>query len=68
MAERKKKTKIFKIVLGKEESNIIIIKIENENLKEKAFFGIHSTENGDEVDIKAIKSGLELFAVELLKA
>ena len=63
-----KKTKIFKIVLEKEELNKIIEKIENENPKEKAFFGIHSTENGDEVYIKANKSGLELFAVELLKA
>ena len=54
--------------MEKEELNKIIKKIENENPKEKAFFGIHSTENGDEVYIKANKSGLELFAVELLKA
>jgi len=54
--------------LEKEELNIIIEKIDNNNSKEKAFFGVHSMENGDEVYIKANKSGLELFAVELLKA
>ena len=54
--------------MEKEELNRIIEKIENNNSKDKAFFGVHSMENGDEAYIKANKNGLELFAVELLKA
>ena len=54
--------------MEKEELNKIIEKIENENSKEKAFFGIHNLEAGDELFIRANKYGLELFANELLKA
>ena len=54
--------------MEKEELNKIIEKIENEIPKEKAFFGIHSMQNEDEAYIKANKYGLELFAIELLKA
>lgn len=51
-----------------EELEKIIEKIEAENSKEKAFFGIHNLGEGDELSIRANKSGLELFASELLKA
>ena len=54
--------------MEKEELEKIILKIETENSKEKAFFGIHNIEAGDELFIKANKSGLELFASELLRA
>ena len=54
--------------MKKEELEKIIKKIETENSTEKAFFGIHSLEAGDELFIRANKSGLELFAAELLKA
>jgi hypothetical protein len=54
--------------LEREELNRLIEKIENENPKDKAFFGIHSMDEGDESYIKANKFGLELYAIELLKA
>jgi uncharacterized membrane-anchored protein len=65
---RKLNTKKKIVVLEKEELNKIIEKIESENSKEKAFFGIHYVDAGDELFIKANKYGLELFANELLKA
>ncbi|MEC4049650.1 hypothetical protein OX284_009440 [Flavobacterium sp. SUN046] len=55
--------------MEKEELDKIIAKIENENPKEKAFFGVYiMNEDGHEASIKANKLGLELFACELLKA
>ncbi len=54
--------------MEKEELEKIIVKIDASNSKEKAFFGVHSMENGDEAFIRANKYGLELYANELLKA
>lgn len=55
--------------MKKEELDKIIEKIENENSKEKAFFGVHIiSDDCDEAYIKANKSGLQLYAAELLKA
>ncbi len=55
--------------MEEEELDNIIAKIENQNPKEKAFFGVYDlNEDGNEATIKANKYGLELFACELLKA
>ena len=52
-----------------EELQDIIDKIESANLKEEAYFGIFQYGGGaDESFIKANRQGLELFALELLKA
>jgi len=46
-----------------------ITELEKRNEKEKAFFGFHQYGGGpDESCIKANRKGLELYAVELLKA
>lgn len=55
--------------VNKEELQNIIDKLENENRKENAYFGIFEYGGGpDESYIKANKQGLELFALEILKA
>ena len=55
--------------MNKEELQNIIDKLESENPKEKAYFGIFEYGGGpDESFIKANKQGLELFALEILKA
>ena len=54
--------------MGKAELVKIIEKIKSENSKEKAFFGIYYLNNEEDYIIKANKSGLELFAIELLEA
>ena len=55
--------------MNKEELQNIIDKLESENRKEKAYFGIFEYGSGpDESYIKADKQGLELFALEILKA
>ena len=55
--------------MEEEELNKIIAKIENENPKDKAFFGINNIgDDGDEAYISANKYGLKLFACQLLKA
>ena len=47
----------------------IISELENNNNKEKAFFGFYQYGGGiDESCIRANKQGLELFSAELLKA
>ena len=55
--------------MNKEDLQNIIDKLEKEDRKEKAYFGIFEYGGGpDESFIKANKQGLELFAIELLKA
>ncbi len=54
--------------MNKAELDKMIQKIENENPKDKAFFGVHYINDDDDLCIKANKYGLELFANELLKA
>lgn len=52
-----------------EELKNIISELEKRNEKEKAYFGFYQYGGGpDESCIKANRKGLELFAVELLKA
>ena len=52
-----------------EELKKIITELENRNEKEKAYFGFYEYGGGpDESCIGANRKGLELFAVELLKA
>ncbi|WP_132706154.1 hypothetical protein [Winogradskyella wandonensis] len=52
-----------------EELKKIITELENRNEKEKAYFGFYQYGGGpDESCIKANRKGLELYAVELLKA
>ena len=54
--------------MEKAELGKIIEKIKSENSKENAFFGIYYLNNEEDYVIKANKSGLELFAIELLEA
>ncbi|MFY0675494.1 MAG: hypothetical protein JXQ87_19010 [Bacteroidia bacterium] len=55
--------------MNKEELQNIIDELEKEDRKQKAYFGIFEYGGGpDESYIKANKQGLELFALEILKA
>ncbi|WP_200975400.1 hypothetical protein [Echinicola sp. 20G] len=55
--------------MNKKNLQNIIDKLEKEDRKEKAYFGIFEYGGGpDESFIKASKEGLELFALEILKA
>lgn len=54
--------------MEKEELDKFIEKIENEVPKEKAFFGVNMINHEEDAYISANKYGLELFAIELLKA
>jgi hypothetical protein len=54
--------------MGTEELQDIIRKLDAENLKEQAFFGIFTKgPDQDECFIKANKEGLKLFALQLLR-
>jgi hypothetical protein len=54
--------------MNNDELNKIIQRLENDNPKDKAFFGVHYINGGEDLHIKANRYGLELFANELLKA
>ncbi|MFN3754907.1 hypothetical protein [Flavobacterium sp.] len=54
--------------MEKEELDKFIAKMESEVPKEKAFFGVNMIDHEENAYISANKYGLELFAIELLKA
>jgi Fe2+ transport system protein B len=54
--------------LTNEELQNIIDKLEGQGLKSVGTFGVFDTTHGNEFSIQANKEGLQLFALELLKA
>lgn len=54
--------------MEKEELDRIIKKLESQNSKDIATFGLFYRDGEDELHLKANKDGFELFAAELLKA